>query len=141
MTHCNVDAHLTDSWLPVRVPMIFLHYYSKVNDRNINIEIGSVFVKTNDFINKLDDSSKLELSNKLNDAKRLIDNFKFFEAIALCNELEPIYRGYYMLYYIRGLAYYKTGDIYYSTLDFNKLLTMYFNDKEIYEIVGGFSIL
>lgn len=115
-----------------------LHYYSKVNDRNINIEIGSVFVKTNDFINKLDDSSKLELSNKLNDAKRLIDNFKFFEAIALCNELEPIYRDYYMLYYIRGLAYYKTGDIYYSTLDFNKLLTMYFNDKEIYEIVGGF---
>ncbi len=115
-----------------------LHYYSKVNDRNINIEIGSVFVKTNDFINKLDDSSKLELSNKLNDAKRLIDNFKFFEAIALCNELEPIYRDYYMLYYIRGLAYYKTGDIYYSTLDFNKLLTMYFNDKEIYEIIGGF---
>lgn len=115
-----------------------LHYYSKVNDRNINIEIGSVFVKTNDFINKLDDSSKLELSNKLNDAKRLIDNFKFFEAIALCNELEQIYRDYYMLYYIRGLAYYKTGDIYYSTLDFNKLLTMYFNDKEIYEIVGGF---
>ena len=115
-----------------------LHYYSKVNDRNINIEIGSVFVKTNDFINKLDDSSKLELSNKLNDAKRLIDNFKFFEAIALCNELEPIYRDYYMLYYIRGLAYYKTGDVYYSTLDFNKLLTMYFNDKEIYEIVGGF---
>lgn len=115
-----------------------LHYYSKVNDRNINIEIGSVFVKTNDFINKLDDSSKLELSNKLNDAKRLIDNFKFFEAIALCNELEPIYRDYYMLYYIRGLAYYKTGDIYYSTLDFNKLLAMYFNDKEIYEIVGGF---
>ncbi|WP_288621921.1 tetratricopeptide repeat protein [uncultured Brachyspira sp.] len=115
-----------------------LHYYSKVNDRNINIEIGSVFVKTNDFINRLDDSSKLELSNKLNDAKRLIDNFKFFEAIALCNELEPIYRDYYMLYYIRGLAYYKTGDIYYSTLDFNKLLTMYFNDKEIYEIVGGF---
>ena len=115
-----------------------LHYYSKVNDRNINIEIGSVFVKTNNFINKLDDSSKLELSNKLNDAKRLIDNFKFFEAIALCNELEPIYRDYYMLYYIRGLAYYKTGDIYYSTLDFNKLLTMYFNDKEIYEIVGGF---
>lgn len=115
-----------------------LHYYSKVNDRNINIEIGSVFVKTNDFINKLDDSSKLALSNKLNDAKRLIDNFKFFEAIALCNELEPIYRDYYMLYYIRGLAYYKTGDIYYSTLDFNKLLTMYFNDKEIYEIVGGF---
>lgn len=115
-----------------------LHYYSKVNDRNINIEIGSVFVKTNDFINKLDDSSKLELNNKLNDAKRLIDNFKFFEAIALCNELEPIYRDYYMLYYIRGLAYYKTGDIYYSTLDFNKLLTMYFNDKEIYEIVGGF---
>lgn len=115
-----------------------LHYYSKVNDRNINIEIGSVFVKTNDFINKLDDSSKLELSNKLNNAKRLIDNFKFFEAIALCNELEPIYRDYYMLYYIRGLAYYKTGDIYYSTLDFNKLLTMYFNDKEIYEIVGGF---
>ena len=115
-----------------------LHYYSKVNDRNINIEIGSVFVKTNDFINKLDDSSKLELSNKLNDAKRLIDNFKFFEAIALCNELEPIYRDYYMLYYIRGLAYYKTGDIYYSTLDFNKLLTMYFNDKKIYEIVGGF---
>ena len=115
-----------------------LHYYSKVNDRNINIEIGSVFVKTNDFINRLDDSSKLVLSNKLNDAKRLIDNFKFFEAIALCNELEPIYRDYYMLYYIRGLAYYKTGDIYYSTLDFNKLLTMYFNDKEIYEIVGGF---
>lgn len=115
-----------------------LHYYSKVNDRNINIEIGSVFVKTNNFINKLDDSSKLELNNKLNDAKRLIDNFKFFEAIALCNELEPIYRDYYMLYYIRGLAYYKTGDIYYSTLDFNKLLTMYFNDKEIYEIVGGF---
>ena len=115
-----------------------LHYYSKVNDRNINIEIGSVFVKTNDFINRLDDSSKLELSNKLNDAKRLIDNFKFFEAIALCNELEPIYRDYYMLYYIRGLAYYKTGDIYYSTLDFNKLLTMYFNDKEIYEIIGGF---
>ena len=115
-----------------------LHYYSKVNDRNINIEIGSVFVKTNDFINRLDDSSKLELSNKLNDAKRLIDNFKFFEAIALCNELEPIYRDYYMLYYIRGLAYYKTGDVYYSTLDFNKLLTMYFNDKEIYEIVGGF---
>ena len=115
-----------------------LHYYSKVNDRNINIEIGSVFVKTNNFINKLDDSSKLELSNKLNDAKRLIDNFKFFEAIALCNELEPIYRDYYMLYYIRGLAYYKTGDVYYSTLDFNKLLTMYFNDKEIYEIVGGF---
>lgn len=115
-----------------------LHYYSKVNDRNINIEIGSVFVKTNDFINRLDDSSKLALSNKLNDAKRLIDNFKFFEAIALCNELEPIYRDYYMLYYIRGLAYYKTGDIYYSTLDFNKLLTMYFNDKEIYEIVGGF---
>ena len=115
-----------------------LHYYSKVNDRNINIEIGSVFVKTNDFINKLDDSSKLALSNKLNDAKRLIDNFKFFEAIALCNELEAIYRDYYMLYYIRGLAYYKTGDIYYSTLDFNKLLTMYFNDKEIYEIVGGF---
>ena len=115
-----------------------LHYYSKVNDRNINIEIGSVFVKTNDFINRLDDSSKLELSNKLNDAKRLIDNFKFFEAIALCNELEPIYRDYYMLYYIRGLAYYKTGDIYYSTLDFTKLLTMYFNDKEIYEIVGGF---
>ena len=115
-----------------------LHYYSKVNDRNINIEIGSVFVKTNDFINRLDDSSKLALSNKLNDAKRLIDNFKFFEAIALCNELEPIYRDYYMLYYIRGLAYYKTGDIYYSTLDFNKLLAMYFNDKEIYEIVGGF---
>lgn len=115
-----------------------LHYYSKVNDRNINIEIGSVFVKTNDFINKLDDNSKLALSNKLNDAKRLIDNFKFFEAIALCNELEPIYRDYYMLYYIRGLAYYKTGDIYYSTLDFTKLLTMYFNDKEIYEIVGGF---
>ena len=115
-----------------------LHYYSKVNDRNINIEIGSVFVKTNDFINRLDDSSKLALSNKLNDAKRLIDNFKFFEAIALCNELEPIYRDYYMLYYIRGLAYYKTGDIYYSTLDFTKLLTMYFNDKEIYEIVGGF---
>lgn len=115
-----------------------LHYYSKVNDRNINIEVGSVFVRTNDFINKLDESSKLELNNKLNEAKRLINNFKFFEAISLCDKIEPIYRDYYMLYYIRGLAYYKTGDIYYSILDFKNLLTMYFTEREIYEVVGGF---
>lgn len=115
-----------------------LHYYSKVNDRNLNIQIDGVLVQTNDFFNKLDDSSKLALINKLEYAKRLIENFKFFDAINLCNELETSYNDYYMLYYVRGLAYYKTGDIYYSMLDFKKLLTMYFNEREIYEIVGNF---
>ena len=115
-----------------------LHYYSKVNDRNLNIKIDAISVQTNNFFNKLDESSKLILMNKFEEVKRLIDNFKFFDAINLCNELENSYKDYYMLYYIRGLAYYKTGDIYYSMLDFKKLLTMYFNDREIYEIVGNF---
>ena len=115
-----------------------LHYYSKVNDRNLNIGIELVSVQTNDFFNKLDGSSRTDLINRLEEAKRLINNYKFFEAINLCNEIENSYSGYYMLYYLRGFAYYRTGDIYYSMLDFKKLLSMYFNEREIYEVVGNF---
>lgn len=115
-----------------------LHYYSKVNDRNLNIGIENVSVQTNDFFNKLDGNSRTTLINGLEEAKRLINNFKFFEAITLCNELENSYKDYYILYYLRGFAYYRTGDIYYSMLDFKKLLTMYFNEREIYEVVGNF---
>ena len=75
-----------------------LHYYSKVNDRNLNIKIDAISVQTNNFFNKLDESSKLILMNKFEEVKRLIDNFKFFDAINLCNELENSYKDYYMLY-------------------------------------------
>lgn len=115
-----------------------LHYYSKVNDRNLNINTNSFSVQTNDFFYRLDEGSKSALNGRLDEAKRLINNFKFFDAITVCNELEILYRDYYELYYIRGLAYYRMGDIYYAMLDFNKLLTMYFEDGEIYQIVGGF---
>ena len=115
-----------------------LHYYSKVNDRNLNIGIELVSVQTNDFFNKLDGNSRTDLINRLEEAKRLINNYKFFDAINLCNEIENSYSGYYMLYYLRGFAYYRTGDIYYSMLDFKKLLSMYFNEREIYEVVGNF---
>lgn len=115
-----------------------LHYYSKVNDRNLNIGIELVSVQTNDFFNKLDGSSRTDLINRLEEAKRLINNYKFFDAINLCNEIENSYSGYYMLYYLRGFAYYRTGDIYYSMLDFKKLISMYFNEREIYEVVGNF---
>ena len=115
-----------------------LHYYSEVNDRNLNIGIESVSIQTNDFFYRLDGNSRTELIGRLEEAKRLINNYKFFEAITLCNELEASYEGYYMLYYLRGFAYYKTGDIYYSMLDFKKLLSMYFTEREIFEVVGNF---
>lgn len=115
-----------------------LHYYSKVNDRNLNIGIESVSIQTNDFFYRLDGNSRTELIGRLEEAKRLINNYKFFDAITLCNELEASYEGYYMLYYLRGFAYYKTGDIYYSMLDFKKLLSMYFTEREIFEVVGNF---
>ena len=115
-----------------------LHYYSKVNDRNLNIGVDLVSVQTNVFFNKLDENSRADLIRRLEDAKRLINNYKFFDAINLCDELETSYSNYYMLYYLRGFAYYRTGDIYYSMLDFKKLLSMYFNEREIYEVVGNF---
>ena len=37
MTHYNVDARLTDSWLPVRVPMIFLHYIFFLQSQSMNL--------------------------------------------------------------------------------------------------------
>jgi len=53
-----------------------LHYYSKVNDRNLNIGIELVSVQTNDFFNKLDGSSRTDLINRLEEAKRFVASHK-----------------------------------------------------------------
>ena len=117
-----------------------LQYHKIMSDRNLNISLENITVNKSGQI-ALDEESKFILDRELNKAKKLIEDGNFFEAIILCNDLENNYSNYYDIYYTRGLAYYKRADLYYASLDFTKLLTLYIDENnydKVYSLVGNF---
>ncbi len=121
--------------------MLYISAYSKdilqysqktVSDRNLDINLENVNIITNDFFNNANEEIKINIINKLNEAKLLIEEYKYNEAINICNLLEESYKDYYDIYYTRGLAYYRHGDLYYASLDFSKIINWYINDREVH---------
>ena len=125
--------------------MLYISAYSKdilqysqktVSDRNLDINVENVNIITNDFFNNANEDIKINIVNKLNEAKLLIEESKYNEAINICNSLEESYKDYYDIYYTRGLAYYKHGDLYYASLDFSKIINWYINDREVHKNIA-----
>ena len=117
-----------------------LQYHKVMSDRNLNISLDSINIKKENKIN-IDEEGNFILNRELNKAKKLIEEGKFFDAIILCNDLESNYSNYYDIYYTRGLAYYRNADLYYASLDFTKLLTLYIDEDSydrVYSLVGNF---
>lgn len=121
--------------------MLYISAYSKdilqysqktVSDRNLNIDIENINIITNNFLNNANEDVKINIINQLNEAKLLIEDSKYNEAINICNLLEESYKDYYDIYYTRGLAYYRRGDLYYASLDFSKIVNWYINDREVH---------
>ena len=113
-----------------------LQYQAIMNDRNIDISLESTKISTNLTQIVLTENNKINLNRELDNVKKLMENGKFFEAIALCNDLESVYTNYYEIYYLRGLSYFRRSDFHYASLDFTKLLSLYV-DKENYDKVYG----
>ncbi|MDO6992686.1 tetratricopeptide repeat protein [Brachyspira innocens] len=114
-----------------------LQYHFVMEDRNINISLDDIKAPTNNIYISNDNIINKELET----AEKLAMEGKFFEAIALCNELETNYTNYYKLYYIRGLSYFRRSDLHYAALDFTKLLSLYINTNDtdkVYSLVGNF---
>ncbi|WP_157150526.1 tetratricopeptide repeat protein [Brachyspira sp. SAP_772] len=127
--------------------MLYISAYSKdilqysqktVSDRNLDINLENVNIITNDFLNNANEEIKIDITNKLNEAKLLIKESKYNEAINICNLLEESYKDYYDIYYTRGLAYYRHGDLYYASLDFSKIINWYINDREVHTNITDF---
>ena len=117
-----------------------LQYHKVMSDRNLNISLDSINIKKENKIN-IDEEGNFILNRELNKAKKLIEEGKFFDAIILCNDLESNYSNYYDIYYTRGLTYYRNADLYYASLDFTKLLTLYIDEDSydrVYSLVGNF---
>lgn len=116
-----------------------LQYHTVMNDRNINIKLDSISVNTNKVV--LDADRQLYLNSSLSKVKKFIDDGYFFEAINLCNSLENSYADCYEIYYLRGLSYFRRADVYYASLDFKRLLSLYIDEKDydtVYSLIFEF---
>ena len=111
-----------------------LQYHTAMSDRNINITLESISINTNKITLNADAQHNLNI--ELDKVRKFIESGKFFEAISLCNSLETNYTDYYEIYYLRGLSYFRRADLYYASLDFNKLLSLYI-DAQNYDKVYG----
>ncbi|WP_300365673.1 tetratricopeptide repeat protein [Brachyspira sp.] len=116
-----------------------LQYHTAMNDRSVNIPLESISVDTNKIV--LDSNSQHNLNIELDKVRKFIEDGKFFDAINLCNSIETNYMNYYEIYYLRGLSYYRRADLYYASLDFNKLLSLYIDEEnrdKVYNLVFDF---
>ncbi|OEJ14562.1 hypothetical protein BFL38_06865 [Brachyspira hampsonii] len=111
-----------------------LQYHTVMSDRNANITLESITVNTNK--NNLATNAQYDLNKELDKVRKFMQDGNFFDAINLCNSLENNYRDYYEIYYLRGLSYYRRADLYYASLDFKKLLSLYIEEKD-HNIVYG----
>lgn len=111
-----------------------LQYHTVMNDRNANITLESVTINTNKI--NLDSNTQYALDKELDKVRKFIKDGYFFEAIDLCNSLEINYTDYYEIYYLRGLSYFRRADLYYASLDFKKLLSLYINEKDYDKVYG-----
>ncbi|WP_295157932.1 tetratricopeptide repeat protein [uncultured Brachyspira sp.] len=116
-----------------------LQYHTPMNDRNINITLESISVNTNKIT--IDANSQYNLNKELDKVRKFIDDGNFFNAVNLCNSIETNYMNYYEIYYLRGLSYFRRADLYYASLDFNKILSLYVdeeNQDKVYRLIFDF---
>lgn len=86
----------------------------------------------------LDIATRTFVTNQLSQAKKLISDGKFFDAILICNDIETRINDYYEVYYLRALAYQGHGELYYAKLDFEKALSYYPRVSMLYQKAGEF---
>lgn len=117
-----------------------LQNYNRLDDRNVNISLNSIYVRTNDVydVSSAAGISVEKLPGYIDSAKSLISSKNYFEAIEYLNDLDAKYKNYADIFYLRGIAYLKAGDIAYATRDFEQLLYLYFKDESMYNTVGEF---
>lgn len=86
----------------------------------------------------LDSATRMFVTNQLNEARKLIDDGKFFEARLICDSIESKFNNYYEIYFLRALAFQRQGDLYYAKLDFDKAISYYPRVPLLYQRAGEF---